>query len=70
MHTYFQTRSLCSRSLRTCFTTIALSYLPVWLTLDYLSDLMYIFDMIITVHTGYYVPLFYHNRCKHCDGIL
>uniref|UniRef100_H3CJ10 Cyclic nucleotide gated channel subunit alpha 4 n=1 Tax=Tetraodon nigroviridis TaxID=99883 RepID=H3CJ10_TETNG len=38
--------------LRTCFTTIALSYLPVWLTLDYLSDLMYIFDMIITVHTG------------------
>ncbi|TNN03814.1 hypothetical protein fugu_000843 [Takifugu bimaculatus] len=37
----------------TCFTTIALSYLPVWLTLDYLSDLMYIVDMIITVHTGY-----------------
>ncbi|XP_060909108.1 cyclic nucleotide-gated cation channel alpha-4 [Labrus mixtus] len=39
--------------LRTCFTTIALSYLPVWLTLDYLSDLMYTIDMIITVHTGY-----------------
>ncbi|XP_023286606.1 cyclic nucleotide-gated cation channel alpha-4, partial [Seriola lalandi dorsalis] len=39
--------------LRTCFTTIALSYLPVWLTLDYLSDLMYIIDMIVTVHTGY-----------------
>ncbi|KAM9347815.1 cyclic nucleotide-gated channel alpha-4 [Symphorus nematophorus] len=39
--------------LRMCFTTIALSYLPVWLTLDYLSDLMYIVDMIITVHTGY-----------------
>ncbi|XP_070694512.1 cyclic nucleotide-gated channel alpha-4 [Pempheris klunzingeri] len=39
--------------LRTCFTTIALSYLPVWLTLDYLSDLMYVVDMIITVHTGY-----------------
>uniref|UniRef100_A0A3Q3X4U9 Cyclic nucleotide-binding domain-containing protein n=1 Tax=Mola mola TaxID=94237 RepID=A0A3Q3X4U9_MOLML len=39
--------------LRTCFTTIALSYLPVWFTLDYLSDLMYMFDMIITVHTGY-----------------
>ncbi|XP_041662305.1 cyclic nucleotide-gated cation channel alpha-4 [Cheilinus undulatus] len=39
--------------LRTCFTTIALSYLPVWLTLDYLADLMYIIDMIITVHTGY-----------------
>ncbi|XP_058470654.1 cyclic nucleotide-gated cation channel alpha-4 [Solea solea] len=39
--------------LRTCFTTIALSYLPVWLTLDYLSDLMYLLDMIITVHTGY-----------------
>ncbi|XP_060944779.1 cyclic nucleotide-gated cation channel alpha-4 [Limanda limanda] len=39
--------------LRTCFTGIAMSYLPVWLTLDYLSDLMYIVDMIITVHTGY-----------------
>ncbi|XP_074514282.1 cyclic nucleotide-gated channel alpha-4 [Sebastes fasciatus] len=39
--------------LRTCFTTIALSYLPVWLTLDYLADLMYMIDMIITVHTGY-----------------
>ncbi|XP_019119431.2 cyclic nucleotide-gated cation channel alpha-4 [Larimichthys crocea] len=39
--------------LRTCFTTIALSYLPVWLTLDYLADFMYIVDMIITVHTGY-----------------
>ncbi|XP_044071602.1 cyclic nucleotide-gated cation channel alpha-4 [Siniperca chuatsi] len=39
--------------LRTCFTEIALSYLPVWLTLDYLSDLMYMVDMIITVHTGY-----------------
>lgn len=43
--------------LRTCFTTIALSYLPVWLTLDYLSDLMYIFDMIITVRTGKYLVL-------------
>lgn len=31
---------------------IALSYLPVWLTLDYLSDLMYMTDMIITVRTG------------------
>ncbi|XP_040004792.1 cyclic nucleotide-gated cation channel alpha-4 [Xiphias gladius] len=39
--------------LRTCFTAIALSYLPVWLTLDYVSDLMYMLDMIITVHTGY-----------------
>ncbi|XP_068592748.1 cyclic nucleotide-gated channel alpha-4 [Cebidichthys violaceus] len=39
--------------LRTCFTTIALSYLPVWLTLDYLADLMYLVDMVITVHTGY-----------------
>ncbi|KAM7379953.1 hypothetical protein PAMP_003285 [Pampus punctatissimus] len=38
---------------KTCFTTIALSYLPVWLTLDYLSDVMYMADMIITVHTGY-----------------
>lgn len=27
----------------------------MWLTLDYLSDLMYIVDMIITVHTGKFV---------------
>uniref|UniRef100_A0A8C6V0U8 Cyclic nucleotide gated channel subunit alpha 4 n=1 Tax=Neogobius melanostomus TaxID=47308 RepID=A0A8C6V0U8_9GOBI len=39
--------------LRTCFTAIALDYLPVWLTLDYLSDLMYVMDMIITLRTGY-----------------
>ncbi|XP_068185412.1 cyclic nucleotide-gated channel alpha-4 [Antennarius striatus] len=39
--------------LRTCFTSISLSLLPVWLTLDYLSDLMYVVDMIITAHTGY-----------------
>ncbi|KAM3607139.1 uncharacterized protein V6R79_002187 [Siganus canaliculatus] len=39
--------------LRTCFTTIALSYLPVWLTLDYLADFMYVADMIVTIHTGY-----------------
>ncbi|KAM8856158.1 cyclic nucleotide-gated channel alpha-4 [Spinachia spinachia] len=39
--------------LRTCFTTIAISYLPVWLTLDYLADIMYMVDVVITVHTGY-----------------
>lgn len=39
---------------RTCFNSIALSYLPLWLTLDYLSDFMYMLDMVITVHTGKY----------------
>ncbi|XP_028250280.1 cyclic nucleotide-gated cation channel alpha-4 [Parambassis ranga] len=39
--------------LRMCFTMIALSYLPVWLTLDYLSDLLYFIDIIIKLHTGY-----------------
>ncbi|XP_038153376.1 cyclic nucleotide-gated cation channel alpha-4 [Cyprinodon tularosa] len=39
--------------LRTCFTSIGLNYLPVWLTLDYLSDLMYAADMTITLHTGF-----------------
>ncbi|XP_034043016.1 cyclic nucleotide-gated cation channel alpha-4 [Thalassophryne amazonica] len=39
--------------LRMCFTAIALNYLAVWLTMDYLSDLMYVADMIIKVHTGY-----------------
>ncbi|KAM4730695.1 cyclic nucleotide-gated channel alpha-4 [Anableps anableps] len=39
--------------LRTCFTMIGLNYLPVWLTLDYVSDLMYAADMTITLHTGF-----------------
>ncbi|XP_020568859.1 cyclic nucleotide-gated cation channel alpha-4 [Oryzias latipes] len=39
--------------LRTCFKAIAVSYLPVWLTLDYMSDLMYYADTILTLHTGY-----------------
>ncbi|KAM3862334.1 cyclic nucleotide-gated channel alpha-4 [Diretmus argenteus] len=38
---------------RTCFYAIEVNYLAVWLTLDYLSDLMYVTDMIIRVHTGY-----------------
>uniref|UniRef100_A0A3Q3J5N1 Cyclic nucleotide-binding domain-containing protein n=1 Tax=Monopterus albus TaxID=43700 RepID=A0A3Q3J5N1_MONAL len=38
---------------RTCFTMIAQTYLPVWLTLDYLSDLMYMLDMIVALRTGY-----------------
>ncbi|XP_061648287.1 cyclic nucleotide-gated cation channel alpha-4 [Phyllopteryx taeniolatus] len=39
--------------LRTCFPSIALGYLAVWLTLDYASDLMYAADMIIAVRSGY-----------------
>ncbi|RVE58362.1 hypothetical protein OJAV_G00208420 [Oryzias javanicus] len=39
--------------LRTCFKAIALNYLPVWLALDYMSDLMYYADTILTLHTGY-----------------
>uniref|UniRef100_H2M3C0 Cyclic nucleotide gated channel subunit alpha 4 n=1 Tax=Oryzias latipes TaxID=8090 RepID=H2M3C0_ORYLA len=35
----------------TCFKAIAVSYLPVWLTLDYMSDLMYYADTILTLHT-------------------
>uniref|UniRef100_A0A3Q3DS93 Cyclic nucleotide gated channel subunit alpha 4 n=1 Tax=Hippocampus comes TaxID=109280 RepID=A0A3Q3DS93_HIPCM len=39
--------------LRTCFPSIALGYLAVWLTLDYASDLMYAADMIVAVRSGY-----------------
>ncbi|XP_051937974.1 cyclic nucleotide-gated cation channel alpha-4 [Hippocampus zosterae] len=39
--------------LRTCFPSIALDYLAVWLTLDYASDLMYAADMIVAVRSGY-----------------
>uniref|UniRef100_A0A667YBF8 Cyclic nucleotide gated channel subunit alpha 4 n=1 Tax=Myripristis murdjan TaxID=586833 RepID=A0A667YBF8_9TELE len=38
---------------RTCFRSIDVNYLAVWLTLDYLCDLMYVADMIVRVCTGY-----------------
>ncbi|CAL8320778.1 unnamed protein product [Merluccius merluccius] len=38
---------------RTCFEQIQINYLAVWLTLDYLSDMMFAADMIIKVRTGY-----------------
>ncbi|KAF3694602.1 Trafficking protein particle complex subunit 10 Epilepsy holoprosencephaly candidate 1 protein [Channa argus] len=48
-----QTNLKVKFKVKTCFTTIALSYLPLWFTLDYISDLMYMLDMVITAHTGY-----------------
>ncbi|XP_051782148.1 cyclic nucleotide-gated cation channel alpha-4 [Erpetoichthys calabaricus] len=38
---------------RTVFTDIENSYFSVWLTLDYLCDLFYIFDMVIRFKTGF-----------------
>uniref|UniRef100_A0AAV2JUC2 Ion transport domain-containing protein n=1 Tax=Knipowitschia caucasica TaxID=637954 RepID=A0AAV2JUC2_KNICA len=38
---------------RTCFWSISLTYLPLWLVLDYLCDLMYVADMVITLRTGF-----------------
>ncbi|XP_010901654.2 cyclic nucleotide-gated cation channel alpha-4 [Esox lucius] len=38
---------------RTCFKEIDQQYLTLWLTLDYLSDLLYVADTFIKFHTGY-----------------
>ncbi|XP_061143221.1 cyclic nucleotide-gated cation channel alpha-4 [Syngnathus typhle] len=39
--------------LRTCFPSIALGYLAVWLTLDAASDVMYAADMMVALRSGY-----------------
>ncbi|XP_035378609.1 cyclic nucleotide-gated cation channel alpha-4 [Electrophorus electricus] len=39
--------------LRACFFDIELSYLEVWLTLDYISDLIYVADIVVKVNTGF-----------------
>ncbi|CAL8235364.1 unnamed protein product [Boreogadus saida] len=38
---------------RTCFEQIQINFLGVWLTLDYLADLMFAADMVIKSRTGY-----------------
>ncbi|XP_063813005.1 cyclic nucleotide-gated cation channel alpha-4 isoform X2 [Pseudophryne corroboree] len=38
---------------RSCFTDIQHKYLSVWLSLDYLCDIMYIMDIIASFHTGF-----------------
>ncbi|XP_066563715.1 cyclic nucleotide-gated channel alpha-4 [Amia ocellicauda] len=38
---------------RTCFINIERDYLAVWLTLDYISDLFYVVDVIFKFHTAY-----------------
>ncbi|XP_030642488.1 cyclic nucleotide-gated cation channel alpha-4 [Chanos chanos] len=38
---------------RTCFYMIEQSYLAAWLTLDYISDLVYVADMFIRIRTGF-----------------
>ncbi|KAM8976883.1 cyclic nucleotide-gated channel alpha-4 [Pelodytes ibericus] len=38
---------------RSCFTEVQYRYLNVWLSLDYLCDLLYIMDIIANFHTGF-----------------
>ena len=37
---------------RSVFWEMQDSYLPLWLTLDYLSDVIYIMDMFVSARTG------------------
>nr|DBA32268.1 TPA: hypothetical protein GDO54_000072 [Pyxicephalus adspersus] len=38
---------------RSCFTELQYGYLSVWLSLDYLCDILYILDIIASFHTGF-----------------
>ncbi|XP_075706013.1 cyclic nucleotide-gated channel alpha-4 [Rhinoderma darwinii] len=38
---------------RSCFTGIQYRYLPLWLCLDYLCDILYIMDIIANFYTGF-----------------
>ncbi|XP_064183775.1 cyclic nucleotide-gated cation channel alpha-4 [Anguilla rostrata] len=38
---------------RTCFDAIEESYLALWLTIDYISDLLYVADTVIRFRTGF-----------------
>ncbi|KAG8453125.1 hypothetical protein GDO86_004808 [Hymenochirus boettgeri] len=38
---------------RSCFTEMQNQYLAVWLSLDYLCDILYILDIIANFHTGF-----------------
>ncbi|XP_072542465.1 cyclic nucleotide-gated channel alpha-4 isoform X2 [Salminus brasiliensis] len=39
--------------LRACFYEVENTYLAIWLTLDYVSDLVYVADIVMKVHTGF-----------------
>ncbi|XP_067420747.1 cyclic nucleotide-gated channel alpha-4 [Emydura macquarii macquarii] len=39
--------------LRSCFPDVQQQNLPVWLALDYLSDLLYLLDIVVRFHTGF-----------------
>ncbi|XP_066497320.1 cyclic nucleotide-gated channel alpha-4 [Hoplias malabaricus] len=38
---------------RACFYEVQRTYLAVWLILDYISDLIYVADIVVQVHTGF-----------------
>ncbi|XP_053312732.1 cyclic nucleotide-gated cation channel alpha-4 [Spea bombifrons] len=38
---------------RSCFAEVQCRYLGVWLSLDYLCDLLYVMDIIASFHTGF-----------------
>uniref|UniRef100_A0A8C8REC8 Cyclic nucleotide gated channel subunit alpha 4 n=1 Tax=Pelusios castaneus TaxID=367368 RepID=A0A8C8REC8_9SAUR len=39
--------------LRSCFPDVQQQYLPVWLALDYLCDLLYLMDIAVRFYTGF-----------------
>lgn len=43
---------LLSPPCRACFPDLQHSYLVAWLVLDYMSDLLYLLDIVVHFHTG------------------
>uniref|UniRef100_A0A8C3NYI0 Cyclic nucleotide gated channel subunit alpha 2 n=1 Tax=Cyanoderma ruficeps TaxID=181631 RepID=A0A8C3NYI0_9PASS len=43
----------CLLVARACFTDLQKTYLVLWLVLDYISDILYLGDTVIRLHTGF-----------------
>lgn len=55
---------------RSVFWELQDGYLPLWLTLDYLSDIMYIMDMFVSSRTGTgRLFFFYFSQKDGCTNV-
>ena len=50
---------------RSVFLELQENYLAVWLTLDYLSDTIYLMDMFVSSRTGQLVEHYTYPKPKH-----
>nr|XP_039264731.1 cyclic nucleotide-gated cation channel alpha-3-like [Styela clava] len=45
--------NLCFAIARSCFTDLQTAFIPMWFTLDYMCDIIYIFDTVVRMKTGF-----------------